>query len=585
MSTTKIIPCTICDHPITPTEPRLVCKSCGRTFHENNICAHRNQRPVDMFVCVACERPSLPKDRRAKRKRIGPPSDSGSCDTDTDTDSSTNTIYLSPSRATTSDHSEASTIGPDLSCDSVESMESHVEPDAEGEWKIVSGHAKAPRLQPIVLLLKPCDMARPLTSLKYKDVIAAIELAAGGKLLAINFEKAGHITIRTAQSDQAQRLLTLTSISQIPVVVRYPGTDKSFQGQIRGVGLYIPIEMVLNELRDVGVTHVSRAIRYERRGGEIISSLRTTLNLTFAKQDLPEKNHLGCQTHTVYPFMSSPPQCFKCQHFGHLLSSCRGNVACRKCAGKHMTKTCTSSFIKCILCGQGHTATYSRCPVRLHHLAIHRRALSLQAQTSTSAPSPTALATSAPMPSTAGDHATLPNTVQQTPVPQAKSYADALRAARREVSASRLLRRRSRSVSSRRAPTRSVSSHRTSIQEHSTKPKPTLSPTDIPSTSHEVDKQSPTLPTPRPTRKSTPRRRTQAACSVATRVTFNRTTKRIASAEPSPGHPGYPSSPKELQACKAVLMLASMAVASLPHTSNIKSTLETVLSLLRNFAT
>ena len=332
---------------------------------------------------------------------------------------------------------------------------------------------QTPRLQSISLLISQCDISRPLTSLRYNEIVSSIERTAGGRVLAINFEKAGHLTVRVASSSQAALLLSMTSIGQVPVAVRYPGSDTSFKGQIHGVSLYTPTDIILNELRAFGVVQVTRAIRHIRQNGEIISTPRTTLTLTFSSQDLPYQVTLGHEVHVVHPLIPPSPQCFRCQHYGHLLSNCRGKLACRKCAGKHMTKACTSSVIKCALCSGAHTATFHQCPVRRHHFAVHRKALAIQTiQTTHSSTNIATIQTSHnphPAPNeTAGFSESSTTSYEPTSAllksasTTILSYANALRVARKEVNTSRIVRLRSVSRSRER---RSTSRPRASTLE------------------------------------------------------------------------------------------------------------------------
>ena len=62
-----------------------------------------------------------------------------------------------------------------------------------------------------------------------------------------------------------------------------------------------------------------------------------------------------------------PPQCFRCQAFGHTRNYCRLPPRCLKCAGDHDTITCEkpkSSPAKCANCQEHHTANYRGCPAR-----------------------------------------------------------------------------------------------------------------------------------------------------------------------------------------------------------------------------
>ena len=74
------------------------------------------------------------------------------------------------------------------------------------------------------------------------------------------------------------------------------------------------------------------------------------------------------KTHSQYS------QCFRCQGFGHDPAKCKKRVACKLCAGKHLTKShtctvckasteCTHTEIKCANCGGKHIANSRDCEI------------------------------------------------------------------------------------------------------------------------------------------------------------------------------------------------------------------------------
>lgn len=60
-----------------------------------------------------------------------------------------------------------------------------------------------------------------------------------------------------------------------------------------------------------------------------------------------------------------PPQCHKCQSYGHTQNYCYHIARCVKCGANHHTKECSkdrNSPAKCALCSGDHTANYRGCP-------------------------------------------------------------------------------------------------------------------------------------------------------------------------------------------------------------------------------
>lgn len=62
-----------------------------------------------------------------------------------------------------------------------------------------------------------------------------------------------------------------------------------------------------------------------------------------------------------------PPQCIRCQRYGHTQKYCSRIPRCVKCAGDHHTSQCLrktrSNDVKCVLCSGNHPANYRGCVV------------------------------------------------------------------------------------------------------------------------------------------------------------------------------------------------------------------------------
>lgn len=66
-------------------------------------------------------------------------------------------------------------------------------------------------------------------------------------------------------------------------------------------------------------------------------------------------------------------QCSRCQRYGHTRKYCNLPARCVKCAGQHITSTCTklsNTPATCALCGLAHPANYRGCSV---HQALKQR--------------------------------------------------------------------------------------------------------------------------------------------------------------------------------------------------------------------
>ncbi|KAG8237705.1 hypothetical protein J437_LFUL017659 [Ladona fulva] len=61
-----------------------------------------------------------------------------------------------------------------------------------------------------------------------------------------------------------------------------------------------------------------------------------------------------------------PPQCHRCQLFGHTDKACHMPPRCVKCGGNHLTADCKKEAVEaavCAYCKGGHPASYRGCPV------------------------------------------------------------------------------------------------------------------------------------------------------------------------------------------------------------------------------
>jgi hypothetical protein len=92
---------------------------------------------------------------------------------------------------------------------------------------------------------------------------------------------------------------------------------------------------------------------------------------------LPASVHIYGMKHWIEEYCPPPPQCYRCQKFGHIARNCKGRVACRKCAGSHEFKNCTRkntrSRPKCINCDEQHWASFKSCPARLSSIRSQRQ--------------------------------------------------------------------------------------------------------------------------------------------------------------------------------------------------------------------
>ena len=95
--------------------------------------------------------------------------------------------------------------------------------------------------------------------------------------------------------------------------------------------------------------------------GELVPTM--TVLLTYATGvEAPTQVDFEYLSFKVRPYISAPIRGFKCQAFGHTSRTCRKEVKCLICAGKHEFEACTERNVqKCANCGEGHSAAYRGC--------------------------------------------------------------------------------------------------------------------------------------------------------------------------------------------------------------------------------
>ncbi|GBO40287.1 hypothetical protein AVEN_190981-1 [Araneus ventricosus] len=170
--------------------------------------------------------------------------------------------------------------------------------------------------------------------------------------------RSGDLLIEVVTRKQAEQIIKLKSLDNIPVAVSAHATLNSSKGVVScGELLNVPIEEILKGFQPQGVTQVHR-IKI-RKNEQLIDTKH--LILTFHSPRIPESVRAGYIKLKVRPYIPNPLRCFKCQRFGHSKASCRGTLTCARCAGAgHDSFNCTESA-KCVNCKGLHTSFSRLC--------------------------------------------------------------------------------------------------------------------------------------------------------------------------------------------------------------------------------
>lgn len=120
----------------------------------------------------------------------------------------------------------------------------------------------------------------------------------------------------------------------------------------------MPVEELLEELREQGVSKVERCTR--KKGGDITPI--HTYFLTFDRPSPPEEIRISFHEKVrVGLYVPRPLQCFKCFKFGHTSSKCKGKAMCRQCGRQAHENDCRRTK-ECSNCKGNHSPTSKQCP-------------------------------------------------------------------------------------------------------------------------------------------------------------------------------------------------------------------------------
>jgi len=176
----------------------------------------------------------------------------------------------------------------------------------------------------------------------------------------------GIITVQYSFDVPWDFLLGLTSrdhLGEYPVKMYIPNSDLYSYGTISPVSLRLSNEKICQwlEADAVKIVKVERLKKRKLDSNEWVDS--ETIKITFGSNRIPQGVKLCGSFYKTRHFIPFPVQCWKCQRLGHMTSSCKSKIRCRKCTGNHDKKECTSTVMKCSNCSGPHNANSRDCPV------------------------------------------------------------------------------------------------------------------------------------------------------------------------------------------------------------------------------
>lgn len=241
--------------------------------------------------------------------------------------------------------------------------------DEEG-FKVVSHRKK--RSVGIPVLVSPAKSDQGLSKVNPIVLFSAFKTLLGKAPIRSRFTAQGALLLDVETEKKVNVLLRSDQVGGIAISARLPHSYVQNTCIIKGVPKWYTEEDLLEYLRPQGVLHVRRILR---RRDSSVNEWKTTPSdavvLSFAPNtERPTTINLGFTRHETADYTETPPRCFKCQRFGHVAKSCRGDQRCKRCGGPHDFRKCTAGFT-CANCNGDHPASYSGCPFRVS--ALHRR--------------------------------------------------------------------------------------------------------------------------------------------------------------------------------------------------------------------
>ena len=167
------------------------------------------------------------------------------------------------------------------------------------------------------------------------------------------------LIVRCESENQIPKLLELTQLAGINVkVTRYDGSQSTTKGVIHKIDPQISNEEIEEVLKEQNVVNAKRFMKKIK--GEMVAT--PSVLLTFKGKNLPESIHFLYEVKQVDDYIPPVPRCHKCQLFGHIRQTCKGNIRCVRCGGEHEFEDCPNKENpKCLRCGENHSAAYQGC--------------------------------------------------------------------------------------------------------------------------------------------------------------------------------------------------------------------------------
>ncbi|XP_053968443.1 uncharacterized protein LOC128869865 [Anastrepha ludens] len=199
----------------------------------------------------------------------------------------------------------------------------------------------------------------------------AIDITCSGEVEECKKIRSGSVLIKTKNHAQANRLITLTTLSnEITIQITEHKTlnyskDVIYCNALRG----IPQDEILEELKSQNVCLVEKILKKDNN-----NLIETGLVvLTFDSTTLPEDIRIGYEKINIRPHIPRPLRCNNCFYYGNISKFCKNNNTCPFCAKDYHLNTeskeeCRNKKL-CVNCHiskvtpNDHSAIDKKCPI------------------------------------------------------------------------------------------------------------------------------------------------------------------------------------------------------------------------------
>ncbi|XP_035219452.1 zinc finger protein 845-like [Stegodyphus dumicola] len=179
----------------------------------------------------------------------------------------------------------------------------------------------------------------------------------------------GRLTIRVFESDHYRTITSLLKKREIPFHTFKLKSEKPIKAIIKKLPKTSDIEILKQEILDLGIPVEKIRQITAKKDGEIIKLpvfLAEVKRNADGKKIFDIKKLRGLDVLVVnYKSKPGPVQCHKCQRYGHTRDLCNYTPRCLKCAENHETHLCkTQKGVHvpiCVLCGENHVSSYRGC--------------------------------------------------------------------------------------------------------------------------------------------------------------------------------------------------------------------------------